>query len=196
LLTKKDKFLKTLSKKLKQMKKQLLILSALCFLLAFTTQAQDSSKIIGKRFKVGLGLDVALPVGTLSNAYSIGGGLSLRFLYKVTPAFGVTLTTGFDALPPKNLGNLNASSKATLNIPLKVGGRYKFTDKFYGIMEVGNTHTIAYYKGYNNNIAHVSGNSFTYAPGIGLLLGGFDVSLRYEGYGSAGFMGLRLGFFF
>jgi hypothetical protein len=178
------------------MKKQLLILTALFLFFSLTIQAQDTTKIKGKKFKIGLGLDVALPMGTLNQAYSIGGGLSLRFLYKITPEFGVTFTTGFDALPPKNLNNINASSKATLNIPFKLGGRYKFTDKFYGIMEVGSTHTISYYKGINNNLAHVSGNSFTYAPGIGLLLGGFDVSLRYEGYASAGFIGLRLGFFF
>ena len=178
------------------MKKQLSILIALCLLFSLTIQAQDSTKITGKRFKVSLGLDVAMPLGTLNNAYSIGGGLSLRFLYKITPAFGATFTTGFDVFPPKNINNLNAGSKATLNIPLKIGGRYKFSNKFYGIMEVGETHTISYYKGLNNNVAHVSGNSFTYAPGIGVLLGGFDVSLRYEGFGSASFLGLRLGFFF
>ena len=178
------------------MKKQLLILSALCFLLALTTQAQDSAKITGKRFKVGLGLDVAMPVGSLNQAYSIGGGLSLRFLYKITPTFGATFTTGFDVLPPKNIHNINSGSKATLNIPFKIGGRFMFGDKFYGIMEVGTTHTISFFKGVGNNISHVSGNSFTYAPGVGLLLGGFDVSLRYEGYGSAAIMGLRLGFFF
>jgi hypothetical protein len=63
-------------------------------------------------------------------------------------------------------------------------------------MEVGTTHSVTYYKGVNNSLAHVSGNSFTYAPGIGILLGGFDASLRYEGYSHAGFIGLRLGFFF
>jgi hypothetical protein len=178
------------------MKKKLLILSALFLFFSAATHAQDAKKTDEKKFKVGLGLDVAVPAGTLSNAYSIGGGLSLRFLYKVTPQFGVTLTTGFDALIPKNVNNITSSSKASLNIPVKVGGRYKFTDKFYGIMEIGETHSIVYYKGSNGNLAHISGNSFTYAPGIGVLLGGFDVSLRYEGYSSAGFIGLRLGFFF
>ncbi len=102
-------------------------------------------------------------------------------------------TTGGIAFVPKSI---NKNSKATLNIPFKLGGRYKFTNKFYGIMEVGTTHSITYYDDANNNLAHVSGNSFTYAPGVGLILGGFDVSLRYEGYKDAGFIGLRLGFFF
>lgn len=176
------------------MKKQLSILCALLLLISTTTLAQDTTATItGKRFKVGLGLEAALPLGNLGKAYTFGGGLSLRFLYKITPQFGATFTTGGIAFFPKSI---NKDSKATLNIPFKLGGRYKFTDKFYGIMEAGVTHSIIYFKGVGNNVAHVSDNSFTYAPGVGLLLGGFDVSLRYEGYSSAGFLGLRMGFFF
>ncbi len=178
------------------MKKILSILTALFILFSTTVHAQDAKTITGKKFKIGLGLEAALPVGTLGQAYSVGGGLSLRFLYKITPQFGATFTTGGIAFIPKNIKNLNDDSKATLNIPFKLGGRYKFTDKFYGIMEVGTTHSTVYYKDTNGDLAHVSGNSFTYAPGIGVLLGGFDASLRYEGYQSAGFLGLRLGFFF
>jgi len=175
------------------MKKHLSILCALFLLFSLTTLAQDATTITGKKFKVGLGLEAALPVGNLNNAYSVGAGLTLRFLYKITPEFGATFTTGGIAFIPKSI---NKNAKASLNIPIKIGGRYKFTDKFYGIMEVGSTHSIVYYKGIDNNLAHTSGNSFTYAPGVGLLLGGFDVSLRYEGYSSAGFIGLRMGFFF
>jgi hypothetical protein len=178
------------------MKKILSVLTALFFLCTTTIHAQDEKTITGKKFKIGLGLEAALPVGTFGQAYSVGGGLTLRFLYKITPQFGATFTTGVIAFAPKNLNNLNSNSKATLNIPFKLGGRYKFTDKFYAIMELGTTHSITYYKDINDNLAHVSGNSFTYAPGIGVLLGGFDASLRYEGYKSAGFLGLRLGFFF
>ena len=162
-------------------------------LIATMVIASIGAKAQEKKFKVGLGLEAALPVGNLGTAYSIGAGLSLRFLYKITPQLGVTFTTGGIAFIPK--GDFNKNSKATLNIPFKIGGRYKFTDKFYGIMEIGDTHSIVYYDS-NNSVGHVSGDSFTYAPGIGLLLGGFDVSLRYEGYQNAGFVGLRLGFFF
>lgn len=162
--------------------------------IAILVIASTGANAQGKKFKVGLGLEAALPVGNLGTVYSVGAGLSLRFLYKITPKFGATFTTGGIAFIPK--GGINKSSKASLNIPFKVGGRYKFTDKFYGIMEIGDTHSIVYFDDTNNSVAHVSGDSFTYAPGVGLLLGGFDVSLRYEGYQSAGFLGLRLGFFF
>ncbi|MBS1736638.1 MAG: hypothetical protein JSS98_08575 [Bacteroidetes bacterium] len=178
------------------MKKQLALLTAVFLIFSLTIQAQDKKEISGKKFKVGLGLEGALPVGVMGDAYSVGAGLSLRFLYKITPQFGATFTTGGIAFIPKDLNNLNSDSKATLNIPVKLGGRYKFTDKFYGIMEAGVTHSIIYYEDANGNLAHLTGNSFTYAPGIGVLLGGFDASLRYEGYENAGFIGLRLGFFF
>lgn len=178
------------------MKKQLALLTAVFLIFSLTIQAQDKKEISGKKFKVGLGVEGALPVGVMGDGYSVGAGLSLRFLYKITPQFGATFTTGGIAFIPKDLNNLNSDSKATLNIPVKLGGRYKFTDKFYGIMEAGVTHSIIYYEDANGNLAHLTGNSFTYAPGIGVLLGGFDASLRYEGYENAGFIGLRLGFFF
>ncbi len=178
------------------MRKQLSILIAILLVFTLSIQAQEKKEISGKKFKIGLGLEAALPVGIMGDAYSYGGGLSLRLLYKITPEFGATFTTGGIAFVPKDIQNLNADSKANLNIPFKVGGRYKFTNKFYAIMEAGITHSIVYYKDANDDLAHISGNSFTYAPGIGVLLGGFDASLRYEGYENAGFIGLRLGFFF
>jgi hypothetical protein len=178
------------------MRKHLTLLTAIILVFSISIQAQDKKEISGKKFKIGLGLEAALPVGIMGDAYSFGGGLTLRFLYKITPEFGATFTTGGIAFVPKDLKNLNDNSKATVNIPFKLGGRYKFTNKFYGIMEAGVTHSIVYYKDVNDNLAHLSGNSFTYAPGVGVLLGGFDASLRYEGYKNAGFMGLRLGFFF
>lgn len=178
------------------MKKQLTLLAAILLVLTISIQAQEKKETVDKKFKVGLGVEAALPVGIMGDAYSFGGGLSLRFLYKITPEFGATFTTGGIAFVPKDLNNLNDDSKATVNIPFKLGGRYKFTDKFYAIMEAGITHSIVYYSDANDDLAHISGNSFTYAPGIGVLLGGFDASLRYEGYENAGFIGLRLGFFF
>ena len=178
------------------MRKHLTLLTAIILVFSLSIQAQDKKEISGKKFKIGLGLEAALPVGIMGDAYSFGGGLTLRFLYKITPEFGATFTTGGIAFVPKDLKNLNDNSKATVNIPFKLGGRYKFTNKFYGIREAGVTQSIVYYKDVNDNLAHLSGNSFTYAPGVGVLLGGFDASLRYEGYKNAGFMGLRLGFFF
>jgi hypothetical protein len=180
------------------MKSKLAIVTAILLMFSISVQAQEKEKkeISGSKFKVGLGLEAALPVGNMGDVYSVGAGLSLRLLYKVTPEIGVTFTTGGIAFIPKDIKNLNDDAKATLNVPFKLGGRYKFTNKFYGIMEAGVTHSLVFFKDQNDDLQHISGNSFTYAPGIGVLLGGFDASLRYEGYQNAGFMGLRLGFFF
>ena len=178
------------------MKRKLVIVTSILLTFSMSMQAQEKEEVSGSKFKIGLGLEAALPVGNMGDVYSVGAGLSLRLLYKVTPEIGVTFTTGGIAFIPKNLDNLDDDATATLNIPFKLGGRYKFTDKVYGIMEAGTTRSIVFYKDENDDLQHVSGNSFTYAPGVGVLLGAFDASLRYEGYKDAGFIGLRLGFFF
>lgn len=178
------------------MKRKLAMVIAVMITFSMSMQAQEKNEVAGSKFKVGLGFEAALPVGNMADAYSVGAGLTLRLLYKITPEIGATFTTGAIAFIPKNLDNLDDDAKATLNIPFKLGGRYKFTNKFYGIMEVGSTRSTVYFKDENDDLQHVSANSFTYAPGVGVLLGGFDASLRYEGYRNSGFIGLRLGFFF
>lgn len=180
------------------MNRKLIMVTTILLAFSFPMHAQTHEKkeVSGAKFKVGLGLEGALPVGNMGDVYSVGLGLTLRMLYKITPEIGATFTTGGIAFIPKNLHNLGSSSKATANIPFKLGGRYKFTNKFYGIMEAGVTHSIVFFTGADDKVTSVSGNYFTYAPGIGVILGALDASLRYEGYSDAGFIGLRLGFFF
>ena len=190
------------------MKKHFIILTAAFFLFGLSTQAQvgdsqtkQTSEIQGKRFKINLGVEGALPMGDLKNGYSFGAGLTFRFLYKVTQQFGVTFTTGAIGFAPKDLNNPTLDSKVLLTIPFKAGGRYMITDNFYGMAEIGMTQSISYFvTPPSDKIQHSSSNSFTYAPSIGVLLGGLDASLRYETMSKSGtsssFLSLRLGFFF
>lgn len=190
------------------MKKQFIILTAAFFLFGLSTQAQvgdsqtkQTSEIQGKRFKINLGVEGALPMGDLKNGYSFGAGLTFRFLYKVTQQFGVTFTTGAIGFAPKDLNNLNPNSKILLTIPFKAGGRYMITDNFYGMAEIGTTQIMDFHANQTNgNIEHTTTSAFTYAPSIGVLLGGLDASLRYETMSKSGtsssFLSLRLGFFF
>ena len=186
------------------MKKQFIILTAAFFLFCLSTQAQvgnspetPKTEIQGKKFKINLGVEGALPMGDLKNGYSFGAGLTLRFLYKVTPQFGVTFTTGAIGFAPKDL---NANAKVLLNIPFKAGGRYMITNNFYGLAEIGMTQSMMYFTDQQGKISHISSNAFTYAPSIGVILGGLDASLRYETMSkngaSSSFLALRLGFFF
>lgn len=185
------------------MKQKLIILVAIIFAFNLSTQAQvgdnpetQKTEIQGKRFKINLGVEAALPMGDLKNLYSFGGGLTFRFLYKVTPKVGVTFTTGGIAFIPKDF---DPNAKALLNIPFKGGVRFMATPNFYLLGEVGITQSMDFYT-VNGDIQHTTSSSFTYAPSIGVILGGLDASLRYEMFGKdankGSFLSLRLGFFF
>ncbi|WP_323033795.1 hypothetical protein [Paracoccus sp. (in: a-proteobacteria)] len=184
----------------------LLILAVTVGLTSVHAQISDGnnqttkSEFTGKRFRVNLGLEAALPMGDLKSEYSVGGGLTLRFLYNINQTVGVTFTTGAVAFAPKDLGNLGQNAKALLNIPFKVGGRFMFTPNLYGMGELGITSSMNYFTDTNGNIQHTTASCFTWAPSLGVVLGGFDASLRYESYSKDAFKGdflaLRLSFNF
>jgi hypothetical protein len=175
------------------MKKVFTIMVVMAVALGVTkAQAQDSDY---KKFSLGLGLEGALPTGGLKSLYNVGAGATVRAAIGLDKASAVTLTTGVVAFIPKDLGS-GIDVKAQINIPIKAGYRYMLSDSFYGIGEAGVSIIKSYYNNGSSTLQSVSSSEFTYAPGIGVLLGGFDASLRYEGYSSAGFLGLRVGFTF
>ncbi len=164
---------------------------ALGVLFTSAVNAQDVKKIA-----IGIGVEGALPVGGLKAGYNVGAGATVRAALGVTKASAVTLTTGALAFIPKDLGG-NIDTKAQLIIPVKAGYKYFLNDNFYGIAEAGMSFVKAYYPNPNGSgVLSASSSEFTYAPGVGVQLGSFDASLRYEGYSGAGFIGLRAGFNF
>jgi hypothetical protein len=146
-------------------------------------------------FKIGLAAEGALPVGNLKTLYNVGGGLTVRAAYGLDEISAITLTTGAIAFLPKDLGG-GIDTKAQLNIPIKAGYKYMLSSNLYAIGEAGMSIIRSYYSDANGDLQSVSGSEFTYAPGVGVQLGGFDASVRYEGYSGAGFVGLRVGFNF
>ncbi|QHS54858.1 hypothetical protein GWR56_04580 [Mucilaginibacter sp. 14171R-50] len=147
-------------------------------------------------FKLGLAAEGALPMGALKTSYTVGGGLTIRAAFGLDETSAITLTSGAMAFLPKDLSNLGVDSKAQLNIPIKAGYKYMLSSNFYAIGEAGMSIIRSYYSDSNGDLQSVSGSEFTYAPGVGVQLGGFDASVRYEGYSGAGFLGLRVGFNF
>ncbi len=209
------------------MKKQLLVV--LCAMLFFATanvMAQTDPvkpKDKAKGFSFGLGLEGALPSGALKDAsdYKYGGGLSLRFTQGIASNFDLTLTGGAIAFVPEDLTNKTLDTKASVFIPIKLGGRLMLGNTFYLMAEAGMTLTKVY-QATSVNMTNgdttegfVNGSTFTYAPGIGVRFGGLDLGLRYEGISdvnggkapavsggavtaekSGGFLGLRIGYDF
>lgn len=166
------------------------------FTIAFIILAGFATKSHAQGFKLGLGVEGALPVGALKSAYNVGAGLTVRAAFSLDASSAITLTTGAIAFLPKDLSNLGLDTKAQLNIPVKAGYKYNVGGPVYVIGEAGATIVRSYYSDSNGDLQSVGGTHFTYAPGVGVNLGGFDASLRYEGYQGAGFIGLRLGFNF
>jgi hypothetical protein len=147
-----------------------------------------------KKFSLGLGLEGALPLTGLNNAYSAGGGLTLRGTIGLDNTSAVTITTGAIAFIPKSFAGVDL--KAAINIPVKAGYKYMLSSNFYAIGEAGMTFAKVYASAGNGQTFSATSSSFTYAPGIGVQFGGFDTSIRYEGYSGSGFLGLRVGFNF
>lgn len=161
-------------------------------LIAVTASAQEKSY---KTVRIGLGVEGALPLGSFSNAYNEGVGATFRAAVALNETSAITGTTGVIAFIPKSISGVN--SKAQLNIPIKAGYKYMLSDMVYGLGEAGFTIAKVYYPSSSSgSLASASSTEFTYSVGLGAHLGAFDPSIRYEGYSSSGFIGLRLGFNF
>lgn len=173
-----------------------LLLSAL---FAFSASAQD------KKFALSLGLEAGLPISAgLSNAYSVAAGGSVRAQYNINEKISATASVGGIGFIPKDIGGIAGGTatkaNAMLSIPIKVGGKYFFTEKLYGMVELGTASNTVFSANGNSGGASVSNytySSMLYAPGVGAQLGGFDIGVRYETFtkgGSSSFLGLRMAF--
>lgn len=182
------------------MKKLVLTLLAGVMLLAGKNLKAQDAKGGVNGFKFGIGLEGALPLSGLKASYDAGAGLTLRGSQGIAENFDATLTAGAIAFFPKDLANANINTKAAIWIPIKAGGRYMFSENFYGMAEAGitiaKTYAVTGFSGTTATYGFVSSTHFTYAPSIGARFGGFDLGVRYEGINSSGFMGLRIGYDF
>lgn len=169
-----------------------LALLAVALFIFTSANAQTPETKSKNRFLFGIGLNGALPMSALKDApnnYKIGGGLDLRFTQELSKSFALTLTGGAIAFIPEDLDNLTIDSKASLFVPIKLGGRVMLGNTFYVMGEAGVVITKIYqYTGSTVNGStttvedgFVNGSSFTYAPSIGVRFGKFDLGVRYEG---------------
>lgn len=172
------------------MKKNLSVALIICMtVLSMHVSAQEKTY---KKVRTGFGLEAALPIGSLSNAYNLGAGASFRLGVALDEKSAITGSVGAMAFIPKSISGTN--TKAGLNIPIKAGYRYMLGKNVYALAEAGITSAKVYYPSTSGSLTSASSTHFTYAANIGTQLGKFNASVRYEAYSSAGFIGLRLGF--
>lgn len=173
--------------------KRILTLAVMIFMVLASTHVSAQERSY-KRVRFGVALETGLPVGDLGNAYTVGAGGSFRLAVALSEKAAITATTGAMAFIPKSISGVDL--KAQLNVPVKGGLKYMLSNKIYTLGEAGVTIARVYYPTSSGQLKSARSTEFTYAANIGAQLGKFDASLRYEGYSSAGFVGLRLGFNF
>ncbi|NRF40988.1 outer membrane beta-barrel protein [Pedobacter foliorum] len=172
--------------------KKIFFSTVLLMLFLFTnTHAQSSAQAAEPR--LGIGLDLGLPIGDFGDFANYGVGGSILYQHPVSTSLNITGNVGYIKFNGKQtIGTLKYMQSF---IPIKVGARYFLTQNIYGTAEVGSS--IATTSG--------SGASFIYTPGLGFEIpvssnGSLDIGARYESWtkntGTISFIGIRAGYNF
>ena len=135
------------------------------------------------------GIELGLPVGDFGDFYSIGIGASVQAELPVAESFSATGTVGYSSFSPKSdFKDLGADAAGF--IPVKVGGKYFFSNNFYGAAQVG----------VSIGTGDGSETAFAWTPGIGVIFSKIDAGIRYESWtkdgGSLDQIGLRVAYKF
>jgi len=160
-----------------------LLLFVMLFVLVVSVNAQTKDE---KPFKIGVGATIGLPVGDMSDFYSLAFGVDLMGEYAVAPSFALTLSAGYVFFAKKSGVSINQDL-----IPVLAGVKYYFSDKLYGSAQAG------------ISVGTSSGSEsvFTFAPGVGYKVSDkFDLLLKYQSATKnsvdLSFLGLRAGYSF
>lgn len=164
--------------------------------VGLTAAAQD--KASDKSLKFSVGVEAGLPLGDLKDVSSFGIGGSVMGEYAAAESLGLTLSAGYMTFSGKTIEEDGESFKApSLNlIPVLVGAKYHFNEKFYGHAQLGMSFASVKVAGVS-----ASTSAFTYAPTIGVTPSeNIDISLKYQSYTKGGsstsFLGLRVAYVF
>lgn len=171
-----------------------LVLSVVLLLGALNTKAQKDNK----PWSFGFGIEGGIPVGDARTIYDFNFGATARFSYHVGDGWA-TFTTGSVFMAPKNLDQGN-NLRVGVQIPFKVGYKYKLIGPLFVMGEVGYSAYQFYYQDSYENTVHSNTGGFTYAPSVGITKGVFELTAKYESIlvsgGSISHANLRLGFNF
>ena len=155
----------------------------------------------GKPFSFGFGLEGGPIIGNadFKEFFSSEFGLSLRFSVKAGPGYA-TFSPGALLVVPKSISEEDI--KIGTHIPLRVGYKYIFAEKFFAMGEVGYAaYTLYSADSDSEDVQKEKSGGFTYAPSVGVNLGKFEAGIRYEATAlkdkvNVALLGLRLGFNF
>lgn len=148
--------------------------------------------------KVGIGAEIALPMGDFGDGFSTGFGATAKVFYGISAKADITATVGYLHFGMK--GNEYISGHVGM-IPIQFGYRHSF-DGFYAEPQLGLMllSSKAEIKGSSGLFGKTSGTASETKFGLGIG-GGYeyedwDFSLRYQIVDQANFLGLRVGYNF
>ncbi|HLW19761.1 MAG TPA: hypothetical protein VKX33_05540 [Cyclobacteriaceae bacterium] len=143
--------------------------------------------------QASIGAEVGLPTGSVSNSLNLGFGGTAKGLYGVGDAGQVGFTLGFIRYGFDGAGS---GVSAGMNvIPIMPGYRHHF-DNLYAEGQVGLAIVKSSFN-YGGYSASASTTNASIGIGGGYLYENFDISLRYQGYGTGfGTLGLRVAYNF
>jgi hypothetical protein len=182
-------------------------LAALAFLafLAYAerAKAQDAPKSSKQEFRLSVGPEAGIPVGSLKDTYNWNLGGSVQADIPVIQNLYVTVNAGYDNFFIKN-DLKNEGGKNMQVIPVKAGLKYfPVGDIFYVQGQAGVS-----FLANKSDLQADKSTAFVYAPQIGALLklapkNYLDIGFRWESTASfydsgsyASFLGLRVAYAF
>jgi hypothetical protein len=163
------------------MRKLLTGLFAIVFTMSASAQTKDESKI-----KFNVGLELGLATGILKEVYSIGLGATAQLEYGIDDNLSVTANSGIIQYVGRKIPGTTTKYLSSATIPLLVGGKYMFSDNFFGTLQIGTS----IFSGVNK------GSNFTYIPGLGFNVNDkISALVKYTGYSSyGGAFGVRVSY--
>lgn len=170
--------------------KKVILFSLIALGIANGVKAQSE-----QRFKFSVGPELSIPTGTFSNGWSFGIGGTAQVEVPVQQNFNVTGTAGIILYNGKTVGNGLKNTSLSI-IPIRVGGKYFFTQGVYGAAQLG-----------LGIINRGFGTAFAYSPQIGYEFRtnsgkAIDLSFKYDGYsaksevGTLSAFGIRVAYIF
>ena len=147
--------------------------------------------------KLGIGVEVGLPMGDFGDAFGVGIGGSVKYMHGIGSAGQLTLTSGYQRFGMKDLPS--GVEASTSIIPILAGYRHNFSGLFIE-PQVGYGIYGGKFSGGGQSISTSEG-AFTYAIGVGYAMAqGLDLGVRYQSGtqdgGSISLIGFRVGYNF
>lgn len=167
--------------------KKIIVFTLVALCTSGLVKAQNDDKL-----KVSVGPELSIPVGNFSTGWSFGIGATAQVEIKLQDRLNGTATGGVIFYNGKSIGGGLKQTGITI-IPIRVGGKYFFTEGIYGAAQIG--------VGFINKGI---GTAFAYSPQLGYEFRtksgkAVDASFKYDGYsknGTLGAIGFRVAYVF